>query len=71
MIILRRPLGGARIASWFIDDLLVPGALLGLFKIQLIFGSWGGRTLQALTKGKKVYITNGMAPQDGFEPPTQ
>jgi hypothetical protein len=34
MIILRRPLGGARIASWFIDDLLLPGALLGLFKIQ-------------------------------------
>jgi hypothetical protein len=26
-----------RIASWFIDDFVAPGALLGLFKIQLIF----------------------------------
>jgi hypothetical protein len=43
-----------------------------LNRITLLrLGSWGDRTFRALTKGKKVYITMGMAPQDGFEPPTQ
>jgi hypothetical protein len=38
-----------RIASWFIDDLLVPGALLGLFKIQLNSEHKSGKKFNIVT----------------------